>query len=83
LGHTTCLVLVGFAYGLRGFFLAAGASTFAAAVVLRLLFRSQLRAWSAGNEKWQALESVVVSCPSPLGTDGAESGRCREPRGCR
>jgi uncharacterized membrane protein YdjX (TVP38/TMEM64 family) len=59
-------MLCGFAYGMKGFYLAAGASVFAAAfvfVMLRLLFRRRLQEWSSGNEKWQALESVIVSPP--------------------
>jgi uncharacterized membrane protein YdjX (TVP38/TMEM64 family) len=52
---------------MRGVVLAAGASIFASALVfsvLRLLFAARLRAWSARNDKWQALEAVVVR-PSP------------------
>jgi uncharacterized membrane protein YdjX (TVP38/TMEM64 family) len=63
-GHTTTNMLCGFAYGMQGFYLAAGASAFGAAfvfVVLRLVFRARLRALSTKNERWQALESVVVS----------------------
>jgi uncharacterized membrane protein YdjX (TVP38/TMEM64 family) len=63
IGHTTTLVLCGFAYGVKGFYLAAGASVFAAAlvfVILRLAFRRRLRELSSKNEKWQALETVIV-----------------------
>jgi hypothetical protein len=64
IGHTTTVTLCGFAYGMKGFFLAAGGSLLGSAmafVVLRLLFSKRLRKWSSQNEKWQALESVVVS----------------------
>jgi len=49
---------------MKGFFIAAPASILGSAlvfVVLRLLFTERLRAWSSQNQKWQALESVVVS----------------------
>lgn len=63
IGHTTLLNVCGFAYGMKGFPLAAGASVLGSAivfVVLRLLFSKRLRIWSSTNEKWQALEAVVV-----------------------
>lgn len=56
--------MCGFAWGLKGFFIAAPASVLGAAVVfsvLRFSFKERLRAMSKGNEKWQALESVIVS----------------------
>jgi len=68
-GHTTTLILCGFAYGMKGFYLAAGASVFASALVfvtLRALFARRLQAWSATNEKWQALESVIKAKGLPL-----------------
>ena len=37
-----------------------------AVVVLRLLFHQRLRVWAAKNEKWQALEAVVVRPHIPL-----------------
>jgi uncharacterized membrane protein YdjX (TVP38/TMEM64 family) len=61
------MTLCGFAYGLRGFWLAAGASLVGASlafVVLRFLFAKRLKRWTSKNEKWEALEAVVVRCPS-------------------
>ena len=49
---------------MRGFFISATASLLGSAlvfVVLRRLFSERLNAWSSQNQKWQALESVVVS----------------------
>ncbi|KAJ2931664.1 hypothetical protein H1R20_g5462, partial [Candolleomyces eurysporus] len=69
IGHTTLVTLCGFAYGMEGFFIALAGSVLGSAVVfsvLRLLFRERIRAWSAQNEKWQALESVVASPASHL-----------------
>ncbi|KAJ3987197.1 Golgi apparatus membrane protein TVP38 [Lentinula detonsa] len=65
IGHTTTVTVCGFAYGWRiGFLIAAAASIIGSATVfcvLRLLFSSRLRQWSAKNAKFMALESVVVS----------------------
>lgn len=66
IGHTTLVTLCGFAYGMKGFYLAAPASMLgsaAAFVVLRFLFSRRLKKWSSSNEKWQALEAVVVCLP--------------------
>jgi uncharacterized membrane protein YdjX (TVP38/TMEM64 family) len=69
-GHTTVLSLCGFAYGIKGFLLAAPASLVASTIVfvaLRYLFSGFLRSWSQKNEIWGALEAVIVSflsCPS-------------------
>ena len=66
-GHTTTVTLCGFAYGMKGFYLGLAGSVLGAAVsfvVLRFLFAKRLRKWSATNDKWTALETVVVSgCP--------------------
>lgn len=62
-GHTTLITLCGYAYGMKGFPIAAAGSLFGSAftfVVLRLLFSRRLRAWSQSSEKWQALETVIV-----------------------
>ena len=67
IGHTTLVTLSGYAYGMKGFPIAACGSLFGSAVtfvVLRLLFSNRLQKWSQSNEKWQALETVVVS-PTP------------------
>ena len=48
---------------MKGFSIAAAGSLFGAVVtfvVLRLLFSRRLRKWSQSNEKWQALETVIV-----------------------
>ena len=63
-GHTTTVTLCGFAYGMKGFYLGLAGSVLGAAVsfvVLRFLFARRLRKWSATNDKWTALETVVVS----------------------
>lgn len=63
IGHTTTVTLCGFAYGMKGFFIASSASLFGSAlvfIVLRFLFAERLRGWSTQNTKWTALESVVV-----------------------
>ncbi|KAK7470751.1 Tlg2-vesicle protein [Stygiomarasmius scandens] len=69
IGHTTLVTLCGFAYGMKGFAIAAIASVFGSAlvfVILRLLFNRKLRYWSSKNEKWQALEAVVRAKGLPL-----------------
>jgi uncharacterized membrane protein YdjX (TVP38/TMEM64 family) len=63
IGHTTMLNLAGFTYGMKGFLVAAPASLIASAVVflvMRYLSRGGFRSWSQKNEKWQALEAVIV-----------------------
>lgn len=67
-GHSTLTTLCGFAYGMKGFAITAVASVFGSAlafVILRTTFNARLRSWSSKNEKWQALESVMV-CPVAL-----------------
>ena len=67
ISHTTTVTLCGFAYGLKGFFLALAGSVLGAAiafVVLRFLFSKRLRKWSDTNDKWTALETVVVGVDS-------------------
>lgn len=62
-GHTTLCTLAGFTYGMKGFFIGASASVIGSAIVfvlLRLLFKNRLHAWSNQNERWKALEAVVV-----------------------
>jgi uncharacterized membrane protein YdjX (TVP38/TMEM64 family) len=64
IGHTTVLNLCGFAYGMKGFLIAAPGSLVASAVVfvvLRYFFGEELRSWSERNETWKAVETVVVS----------------------
>lgn len=72
IGHTTLVTLCGFAYGMKGFYIASTASVFGSALsftILRLLFSKRLREWSGKSDKWQALESVVVrSCFNPSTT---------------
>lgn len=55
--------MCGFAWGLQGILYAGSGTLLGAAVVfivLRLTFKERLRALSKGNQKWQALETVVV-----------------------
>lgn len=49
---------------MKGFYIALAGSVLGSSitfVVLRFLFSKRLREWSATNEKWTALETVVVS----------------------
>jgi len=69
IGHTTLVTLCGFAYGMKGFPIAAAGSLVGSATafaVLRLLFSKRLRKWSSSSEKWQALESVIKAKGLPL-----------------
>jgi len=69
IGHTTTVTLCGFAYGMQGFYLALAGSVLGATisfVVLRFLFAKRLRKWSATNEGWTALETVVKAKGLPL-----------------
>lgn len=69
IGHTTLVSLCGFAYGMKGFLISFPSSVVGSAVtfmVLRLVFRTRLRAWSSKNDKWQALEAVVREKGLPL-----------------
>lgn len=77
ISHTTTVTLCGFAYGMKGFYLALAGSVLGAAVafvVLRFLFSKRLREWSATNDKWTALETVVVGVNSGFG--GVEVFTC-------
>ncbi|KAF9653456.1 Golgi apparatus membrane protein TVP38 [Thelephora ganbajun] len=68
-GHTTAMTLCGFAYGMKGFFVGLAGSVLGATavfVVLRFLFSKRLRKWSATNNKWTALETVVKTKGLPL-----------------
>ncbi|KIM90690.1 hypothetical protein PILCRDRAFT_94434 [Piloderma croceum F 1598] len=68
-GHTTAITLCGYAYGMKGFGIAAIGSSVGSALVFltfRLLFSRRLRHWSAANKKWQALESVIRAKGLPL-----------------
>ncbi|KAJ7283747.1 hypothetical protein C8J57DRAFT_1293461 [Mycena rebaudengoi] len=68
-GHTTAVTLCGFAWGLQGILYAGSGTLLGAAVVfivLRLTFKERLRALSKGNQKWQALETVVSVKGLPL-----------------
>ena len=63
-GYSTCVTLCGFAYGVKGFFIAGPSAVAGSAIVfitLRLAFRKRIRKWALHNEKWQALEAVIVS----------------------
>lgn len=84
IGHTTSLYVCGFAYGLKGFPVALAGSILGstlAFVTLRLLFSRRLRAWSSTNERWQALEAVVVRPFAALGVSHRFTQLpCRMPR---
>jgi len=83
-GHTTLVTLCGFAYGMKGFYISASSSLVGAVlvfIVLRFLFRHRLRQWSTQNDKWQALEAVVVSSTS-YSDKHFLIPPFREPKGC-
>lgn len=64
--YFTVVSLCGFTYGMKGVFIAGPASLLGSAlafIALRYLFRERLRTYTAKNEKWQALENVVVGDP--------------------
>jgi len=68
IGHTTVVTLCGFAFGMKGFWIAAPGALFGAGIVfvlLRFFFDQRLRQWSANHEKWKGLEEVVVCFLSP------------------
>jgi len=67
--YTTIVTLCGFAYGMKGFYIALAGTVLGASttfLVLRFLFSKRLRKWSATNDKWIALETVVKSKGLPL-----------------
>ncbi|TFY83808.1 hypothetical protein EWM64_g189 [Hericium alpestre] len=69
IGHTFMLEICGFAYGIRGFWVAAAGSLFGSAfvlVVLRYMFSERVREWSSKNKRWQALETVINAKGLPL-----------------
>ncbi|KAF8631604.1 hypothetical protein AX15_002352 [Amanita polypyramis BW_CC] len=69
IGNTTIITLCGFAFGMKGFYIAASGSLVGSALVFALLrsfFSSKLSQWSKSNEKWQALEEVVRAKGLPL-----------------
>ncbi|CAK5262738.1 unnamed protein product [Mycena citricolor] len=68
-GHTTVTTLCGFAWGLKGFYIAAPASLIGSTLVfvtLRASFKERLRSFSKSNEKWSALEAVIAAKGLPL-----------------
>jgi len=68
-GYTTTVTLCGFAYGMKGFYINLAGSVLGATVVfvaVRFLFSKRLRKWSATNDKWTALETVVKAKGLPL-----------------
>jgi golgi apparatus membrane protein TVP38 len=63
-GYSTSVSVCGFAYGLEGYYVAGAATLIGsglAFIVLRFLFKRQVGKWTSKNEKWQALEQVIVS----------------------
>jgi len=68
-GNVTIISLCGFAYGIKGFFIAAPAAWVGSIIVfsvLRVLFSRRIKQWSSKNEKWQALEAVIEEKGLPL-----------------
>ena len=63
IGHTTVVTLCGFAFGMKGFWIAATGALFGSAfvfVLLRAFFGQRLRQFSVNHKKWRGLEEVVV-----------------------
>ena len=63
-GHTMLTSLCGFAYGMKGFFISSTASLVGSAgafIMLRCLLSERIHQWSTHNQKWQALEAVIVN----------------------
>lgn len=63
-GHTMLTSLCGFAYGMKGFFISSTASLVGSAgafIMLRYLLSERIHQWSTQNQKWQALEAVIVN----------------------
>lgn len=86
IGHTTTITLTGYAYGMKGFPIAAGGTLFGATfafAALRFLFGERLRKWSRSNDKWQALETVLVRPVVVLQTQMRSEDVCRGTRGSR
>lgn len=57
------VTICGFAYGMKGFAIAAPASSIGSAIVFlgfRRFCTKRLRQWAARNKNWQALEAVIV-----------------------
>lgn len=64
IGHGPILHLFGFTYGMWGFFPAAFGTLLASVVVfatLRMMFGKKPRMLTSTNERWRALEAVIVS----------------------
>ncbi|KAG8886525.1 Tlg2-vesicle protein [Tulasnella sp. 331] len=69
IGWSTTITLCGFAYGPKGWFVAAAGAMIGAAVsfiVLRVAFYARIKAWSQSNKKWAALETVIRARGLPL-----------------
>ena len=69
IGYSTAVTLCGFAYGLKGFLIAAPSTVIGSAIVfvtLRLAFKKKLRSWTSTNKNWTALETVIVSIFVPF-----------------
>ncbi|KAG8960736.1 Tlg2-vesicle protein [Tulasnella sp. 419] len=68
-GWSTSVSVCGFAYGLKGWFVAAAGAIIGAAMtflVLRYFFKKKIRSWTQHNAKWQALEAVIRARGLPL-----------------
>jgi uncharacterized membrane protein YdjX (TVP38/TMEM64 family) len=62
-GHSTFVTLCGYTYGMKGFWIAAIASSLGSAIVfstMRFFFSKRLHKWASDNEKWSALDTVIV-----------------------
>ncbi|KAG8986150.1 Tlg2-vesicle protein [Tulasnella sp. JGI-2019a] len=69
IGWSISVTMCGFAYGLKGWFVATAGALIGAAIsfiVLRGAFRNHIQAWSRRNKKWVALENVIRVRGLPL-----------------
>ncbi|KZS97758.1 Golgi apparatus membrane protein TVP38 [Sistotremastrum niveocremeum HHB9708] len=69
IGYSTTVSVCGFAYGIKGFLIAAPATVLGSAIVfltLRYVFQSRMRKFASSNAKWKALEDVIRAKGLPL-----------------
>jgi len=62
IGFSTMMTVVGFAWGVRGWLIAAPLAILGSTIsfiILRYLFSHRVRKWTTSNEKWTAMEDVV------------------------
>lgn len=85
-GFTTLISVCGFAWGIKGFLLACPATFLGAGfsfLLLRFVFKSRLKRLSETNDRWRALEEVVVRRSAfALGKCASNFQKYRKQRAC-